>query len=527
MTIAEKNCLQRYFEFTIINRELDEADKKRMFELLASVYMLNAEAAEKLFAKCERGAIADIANEEQFKQYKRLIQFFNECGQDSPMSQDDRELLDIKGQAIYALNEAGVINGNRDVADYERVANLMRAADNGKIRAMFLVAAMKTEGIVVQKDEEYGRKLLTDLSRWSNADGLLLCLHYDCENREELGAKLRGVTDGLPEAELYEAAKKAYDLTFAANKDAQILKEAIAKAGKASVNTFRLQAARIAFSEILTASDKQRFLSSTDADMQKTISSLPLQLPKKATPLWFAELKTPLSRQAEQKKVHKIISSDAVLSASKVCFFRNDHFVLEAYMRAIKEAAEGNVQIVKLSDVSPKCLEFSFANVFLRSTNENMPNLFLVEIDSACSSENIALLTDMIDDAKRAHFSISSGAVELDLSALEFVLFCHESQKSRLTKRVFGISLADVDKTEGRELLAHMIEEEETKWQMRFDPDVVEKLDGMDLASAQRIISYAAQNAYFEDRQIVTGGEIEDGCASIVGGTVSFGFGRG
>ncbi len=525
MTILQQRCVEKYFEFTLLSREFDSDKKRSLFKLLSETYMLDG---TELFSMCEDKTVAAVTDEEKFKRLKRLDQFFKEERAGERMPKDVMEIVDAKGRALYALRDAGVLEEGMESTDRDRVGKLMRAADDGRITAMFMAAVLNMEGYLAPQNVDMGRKFLDRLSRWPNADGLLLSLRYGAHNVKEDMSKLYTATYGLSEAFIYAAAKKRYGVSAdVPDANMQILKKAIGKGDLARQDTYRSQLARIAFSEVLADKDKHKALFSSDGEFVKAVSSLPLKLSAKATAPALGDIVTPLGRKAEQAKVRKVASSIAVTAADKVCFRCDDMYVLRAYMQAIEDAASGcNVKCFKLEDIAAKLAEPSEMNVLLRAVDECKPNLFLIEIAPTLGRAEVEALKDVLDDSKRAHFSVAPCNVELDLSGVTFVLFCHGSAVKYLQSGIFAVRLAEVSEAERQKVLGDAISSEEAKWGVSFDDGAAQRLGMIDIIDALRVVSLAAQQAYFEDARSITGEAVSDCCTAMFG-TKSFGFGRG
>lgn len=529
MNIAEKRCAEKYFEFTLVRKDVDMDTKRKIFMLLSDIYLLDSAAAESLFAKCEHKDMVKISDVEKLRRQKRLNQFFAETGKKAHMSSELNELLDIKGNAIYALQEEGITKEGKDgTSDTNLMHKLMQAADLGMVDAMFMAAIANIEGIAAPQNLDVGRRYLRRLSHWIDVNGMMLCLYYDKKTTAELMSKLYTLTRGLSEADLYNTAKERYCIyKDIENKSILFLKKAIAADDKAKPSIYSSSLAHVTFSEILSDVDKQKILFAPDSELFNAATSMPLDLPKRASAPAVGEIETHLGRKTEQKKVCKIITSEAIIGANKVCFTCGDTYVLRDYMQAIKAAdSEDNVQIVKLSEISENGLSLSPMNVFLRAVDEKKTNLFLVEIDNSCPSLNMEYMQDILDDTKRAHFSLSPLRLELDLSSLIFILFCHDSVKSKLRNRVFDVALSDISKTERAEFISEMVKTEEGKWGVNFESGAVDALETMDLDKAHRIIRYVAQASFFEDKQTISDKAINECYMKALGSNASFGFGE-
>lgn len=526
MKLNEERLMQMYFEAQVaFAGQVSPADEARVFGALSNAYGVAPDEGARLFALAQAPALCGIDSNSRFKQQKRIQQFAKEYGACEVLSEEQSELLDIKGKALKALTDANIISDGEPLKS-DSASRIMQSARAGSVCGMLVSAIMLLEGCLVDKNASLGKRALGKLSLWTSEDAQLLGLYYDPENASRYLARLSSLTKGLPSAELYEAAAKGAT-EEREDKGMTILRKTVEK-GFAKEDRYQSSYARVAHSEVLSALDKSRVLLSGDERYVKSVGALPLKLTKKQVKLSVSDVKTRFERVEEQKMVGRVLSSGLVFGG--VCFMSDSQMLLKEYISSIEASADAKVQSYNLDRIDEQELVGDVSNIFLRGISENEKNCILLFVPRNCPAIKVQAALDFLDGLKRAHFKVKSLNVELDLSSLAVVLFADPNIKNMLGGRAAAVSLSLVGAEEKKRLLNEYALEFAKRYDisggLKLEQGARNMLLSLDMEEAVGALEQAARRAIIDGTQ-----EISEECISkcrdeACGYGSSFGFGR-
>ncbi len=529
MKLNEQKCLQKYFEAEVaLGKRVTEADKQKLWNALKEIYGVSEERISEL-AKCaDEPILREIDNDCRFKMEMRIQQFAKEYGFGNALDEMIFDCLEIKGKAIAALLEAGILPGEHQATE-DVATRISAAARSGNVTAMFLFAIMNAEGVLLEQDAALAKRIVKKMALWTSADAQLFAMRCDPENAEKYYARLLALAEGSPDAELKATAQKKYGFgQVEADRGMKILRKAVER-GFAKAGCYNATFARIAHSEVTPFDDKQRVLLSADEALVHAVSSLPLKLPKKPFKMSFAAFKTPFVRTSEEMMVKRVLSGN-MAALNSVCFVANDPFVLKEYMRTVENcAAGGNVQRVDLDKIAPDELDGNLENIFLRKIKEGENNLFLISVGKDCPKEKLGIALDFIDCVKRARFKVKQLNVELNLSAVTAALFADSALRSELQDRATVIFLQDVSAEEKAAVIESYLKELCERYDLQEGLNIdgaKRRLSEMDMTEAVKALERTVVRAYIDGLSEISDEYLYNCYLEVCPGAGAFGFGR-
>lgn len=526
-----ERCASMYFKVvTLFDGGLAEEQKKTIINRLATIYMVSTREIDVLYNAWENDAVREISDDEQYKQFKRVMQFAISNGYDIPFCDEQIAIIDIKGHAIYDVADAELLNRDRSATCAECFNRIMQSSEGGNVTAMFIVALMQMEGIIVGKDIEMGMKTIQKLSKWVDADGQLLALHYDTDNKDLYLSRLYTVTKGLADAGIYIKAKNFYAGTKdEINPELNLILKAVSKK-IVKRDTYNAHCERFAYSKVLSFKDIQRFIMSENKEMLANAGTLPLKMATKKQSVAFARpIKTIFDRTEEQTKIAKMLGDKGFVPTSKICLCTDDNYVQECYVNAIKDSVRDcNVRYFQLEMLSEDDLCNTLGNVFLRSISENKYNLFMISIRGNNDKDKLQKVYDFMEDEKRKHFKVAPLNVDIDLSAITIVVFCDIKMQKDLRKHCMTIVLNAVTDDERLKVLKRLLCDAQSRYGISdvvFEDEAIEKLKTLKLQNAVEVIERSMQTLCLNEKTILTQKHIEESNAELFGQTVNYGFG--
>lgn len=428
--LLEPFLVQFYLLESICGGFLQPEERRAMFLELARVFCIpQGEMLEEYYRESESEDFRAIDDMIGYERLCRTIEFAGNIGQDVALSPRDRLILAQKRKAMAA--KAELFGKGRNITRETAVADLTTKAMGGNIDAMNCLAYMEYHGIFLCKDPENAISRARLCARWNDLFGNLFCIAYDRGNRQSYYDTLYTVlrSGNQQQAFTHICAFTGHNGQCQKCSEARIMEKAF---GMEVVkrNIFDRNFAKVAFSRILSAEDKEKILLNRQAEAIDALAEIPFDVSTRETMTFRQDCaqRLPLRREDE---IRKILQNFAVAMScpgdvyNPLMIVAGDEFLLQMYSRMLR-CGLGDTPVVEIDAGTLTPMDFSGSkdNVFLRGLCETRcaNTVFLVkdcqELTAALADE----LVKVLDYSYRCKYKLFQPAVSLDLSGIRFIL---------------------------------------------------------------------------------------------------------
>ncbi|MBQ7645958.1 MAG: hypothetical protein IJS94_01695 [Clostridia bacterium] len=427
--LIESFLKQYYLIESIYGDFITENKRKLIFKTLGKVYCIeNVQILKRYFLESEKQIYRDITNVPSYDRACRVIEFAGRSGQNVEMTETDLMILAQKREAM--LIREGIINQQKNMTREMITSSLLGSALNGNIDAMAVLSFLEYHGICVAKDEQRAIKRIRLCARWNHLFGILTGIAYDKENTEYYYNVLYTVLRNAGRYEIYNAICEKTGHSGPIRKDpiSRILEKAfgleIIKRGM-----YDQAFAKIAFSRIVSAEDKERILLSKVKDSIGLYLDYPFDA-KKESALSFDMAclqKASVKREGEIDAVLKnmTVAVKCPNSVYKPLYIISaDPFMSDMYINLLKEGiGKGHYVEIDASTLVQGDFSPDRDNLFIRSVAETKTTQTVFIFRNCEDAERAALseLIMMADHNYRSTFKLFHPAVSIDLSDLKFI----------------------------------------------------------------------------------------------------------
>lgn len=411
---------------------IDEAQRKQIFCEMAKIFCVPMnEETQTYYEVANSAQYKNIVDYPAYERLCRTIEFAKVSGQDLELTPVDRVILAQKREAMKM--KAEIFQQAKNLTADIIADTLLKTARNGNVDAMATLSYMEYHGICVGKDEKNALKRLALCAKWNHLFCNLMGIAYDGENRQDYYNTLYTILRSTDQKEAFQyiCNVTAYHEPCTKCPVARIIEKAFGL-DIIKRNTYDQIFAKVAFSELISAQDKEKLLHSKKKEAIVSLSDIPFDVDRDKLFAFDSEKakEIPLRREAE---MHKILCSLSPATNNRNALYQtllvagDDEYVAEMYVNALKAgfAKENKVFEVDAGNLSAQDFAGAKENFILRGLSETKQShtVFLVkhceEIGEAAGGELVKLL----DYEYRRRFKLLEPTVSLDLSDVLIVLF--------------------------------------------------------------------------------------------------------
>ncbi len=439
-TYLMEPLLTQFFLIDAICRGfIDETEQREIFEELAKVFCvpMNAET-EIYYAVANANQYKSIADYAAYERLCRTIEFAETSGQSVDLTPIDRVVLAQKREAM--LIKSQIFKQSKNLTADIIADTLLNTAMNGNVDAMVTLSYMEYHGICICKDAKNAVKRLTLCAKWNHLFGNLMGIAYDVPNRQNYYNTLFTILRSSNQREVFKYICEAtvYDKSCTKCPVARIVEKAFGL-GIIARNTYDQIFAKVAFSSLISAEDKEKLLLNKKKDAIVSLSDIPFDVDRQKLLSFDSEkaLRTPLNREAE---MHKILCSLSPATNHRNALYQtllvagDDEYVADMYVEALKAGFDKRNKVIEVDAGTLSALDFAGAkeNFILRGLSETKQShtVFLVKQCEEIEENALSELIKLLDYDYRRKFKLLEPTVSLDLSDVLIVLFASQTNES-------------------------------------------------------------------------------------------------
>jgi len=411
---------------------IDENARREIFRKMTGVFCIDGVAeTEVYFRTANEELYRSISDYPAYERLCRTLEFAQRTGQTVEMDAVDRVILARKREAMQIKSRL-FEKGKNMTADL--VADtLTTTAMNGNVDAMVLLAFMEYHGICVCQDRKNALKRLRLCAGWNHLFGNLMGIAYDRENADAYYSRLHTVLRSGDRREVFAYICKRKGVTAVPQKDsvASVLEKAFGM-GIIKRDMYDRSFARVAFSRLISAEDKEKVLLNKKADAVAAFQDIPFDAVRGEAFAFDRESakKIPLPRQEE---LNKLFCSIYPVTCNMPQNYRTllvageDDYLSEMYAAALKAGFAGETAVLEVDAGTLSRADFlgGKEHFILRGLSETRQTrtVFLLKHCDELDEELLESLTDLLDYGYRRRFKLLEPTVSIDLSDVVLVLF--------------------------------------------------------------------------------------------------------
>ena len=495
-SFSEEMFLRDYFTFdAVVGRFCDEQE---LIKCLAEIYYIDNERAKELSALATSKTVRNIVSIKDYKRYRRLRQYADACKIKIGTAELEDDILTIKGKALYATNDCGLIDaGNNTKASV--YANVVDKANAGQVTALRLYGVLQCAGIFFEKQLHDGLKNLTRAARWNSTESILALLKYDANNSATYADMLYTLAEGTPFEEVFTNAQR-YHSAKAPKKirECTLLSKVFGR-GQVNPNVYMPVYANLLYSEIISFKDKEKLLLSESKDSINSYMDLPLKLSmRKFTYDVSAITELSITRAEEQSSIiQNALNSDIrhFSTFKPLCLCSDSRFMRSYYAKAIKNLfVDANSVDISVIDLSPHDIEPGMNNVFVRSCDEDKNNVFLISFVGEINEQAAKEVCDFLQGDKRKNMHLVRPNIEIDLGAVLPICLCDKANAQMLLRHCEKVEILNPTKGELTVLIQELISEKEKQYgikRLNVAQSVMNKLCSVSIDAAEAALDSA------------------------------------
>lgn len=500
--------LSQYFVITAsVGKFID--NRKNLFKRLSRVFLLDDDAANKLFALCDGEAVSEIVTEQDYLRHQRLNIYSVLTGDKTTLSDEQEEIIRVKGNALTAAAKQKLAF-NPEASRNAEYSALVTAANNGSLIALKIIGFLQCEGFFLDKNVDAGIKNFSKAANWNDCVATLALLHYDKSNRRYNASRLRIMVDGAPFEELGNAVK-AYGITKTVDVPEVRLLNRGFNSAVLNREIYNPMSARILYGDVLSLKDKEKAMFCGNPGVLTALSDLPLKLSqRKVTAVNVAGINAvALDRPAERRKLASALNNTDLRAYEQyrpLCLVSDSPYVLNMYARAIcQQTAACHIEKINVADISGYDLEPTSNNIFVRGIDEDADNRFLMFFVGNVPDKTIEFVKNFLQSARRARFHLNTPNVTLNLSAVLPICFSDKRNARQLEAYCDVVQLADVSANEMANAVSDIIEGKQTLYgvNIALQGSVDEVFADCSVDKAERLIDAVARD-HRKDGETIT-----------------------
>ncbi|MBE6640898.1 MAG: hypothetical protein E7619_04855 [Ruminococcaceae bacterium] len=510
--------LTQFFLIDAVCRGLiSEQDRQRIFVELAHVFCvpMDADAVE----------LYRVANTEPFKRitdcaaYERLcrtIEYAESAGQEVGLTVTDRTVLAQKREAMSIRNE--IFKQIKNLTADTIADTLTETAMNGNVDAMVTLSFMEYHGICIAEDKQNALKRISLCAKWNHLFGNLMGIAYDGGDLSRYYNTLFTVLRGADRRLVFEdiCAYTGYNELPVKSPVARIIEKAFST-NIITRNVYDRTFAKVAYSGLISAEDKEKLLLSKKRDAIASLSDIPFDAKKESCyPFDGASASAlPLMRERE---LNGVLCALSPAFNGRMGLYRPllvacmDDYVARMYAEAVKRGfSQCGVIEVDASVLRPADFAGGKENFVLRGLSETKRSntVFLIKNCDELEEGALEELSRLLDHEYRRRFKLLEPTVSIDLSDVLIVLFSSRVNGTvrRLAEEcdtVYGARISDEEKQAVIDTVFRQRSNAFGCEEMRMDDSCRSYLAPMQTGQIIRLIDGALKKAMYEKTNTVT-----------------------
>lgn len=509
--------LTQFFLMDAICRGFIGAEEKQnMLRELARVFCVPMDGETQCYFDAA-GQFDGIVDYSTYERLCRTIEFAELSGQSVGLTAVDRVVLAQKREAM--LIKAEIFKQSKNLTAEIIADTLLNKALNGNIDAMVTLSFMEYHGICICADAHNAVKRLALCAKWNNIFGNLMGIAYDGGNSAQYYDTLYTVLRNANQREifLYLCRFTGYAEPCRKQAVARIIEKAFGL-GIIKRNEYDQIFAKIAFSEIISAEDKEKLLLSKKKDAVASLSDIPFDADR-STRFSFDRSRAANIPLGREKELDQILCSLSPAIGNRTALYRTlliageDEYVTGMYARALKSGfSEGNKVIeVDAGTLSDRDFAGGKENFLLRGLSETKQShtVFFVEHCEELGQSELEELIKLLDYGYRRRFKLLEPTVSLDLSDVLLVLFASEMNAAirELAGECDMVRLERLSAEEKGTVIETAFRSRSKAYGIenaRLDEEGKKFLAPMKAEQIMRAIDGALKKAAYEDKTVIT-----------------------
>jgi len=519
---------------------IDEDERKQVFEELAKVFCVPLNDETRLYYSAANSA--QYKNIIDFSGYERLcrtIEFAEVSGQNVALSQVDRVVLAQKRESMKIKSE--IFKQSKNLTSDIIVSTLLDTAMNGNVDAMAVLSYLEYHGICMCKDTRSALKRLALCAKWNNLFGNLMGIAYNARNKEQYYNTLYTVLRSSNQREVFKyiCEFNGYEKNCTKSAVARIIEKTFGL-GIIRRNVYDQIFAKVAFSDLISAEDKEKLLLNKKKDAIVSLSDIPFDVDRTKMFSFDQNKAQKLSviRMAELKQIFCAISPavnnrNALYQTLLVA--SDDAYIQEMYANSLKAGFSKKNKIIEIDAGTFSMQDFSGTkeNFILRGLSETKEShtVFLLKHCEKIGEREREELYKLLDYEYRRKFKLSEPTVSLDLSDVLIVLFASEvNDEVRSLAKVCEVVWArKIDDVEKQTVIDSTFEARSKSFgiaRAKMDEEGKHYLISFQTGQIIRIIDGALKKAAYENENLITAESLRTISAqqNIANGKREFGY---
>lgn len=439
--LLEPFLAQFYLLEAICGDFMTEKEKQKLFAELSKVFCLDQEPEVKEYYELSKQeCFQQITDYPAYERFCRTIEFAEKSGQEITISETDRLILAQKREAMEM--KANLFRQGKNLTRETIATTLLHMAMQGNVDAMATLAYMEYHGLCVCKDRKNAMKRIRLCAKWNHLFGNLMGITYDTENGQTYYDTLYTILQSASQKRIFAHVCQVTGHPAGGSKQpvAKILEKAFGL-NLIKRNAYDHNFAKVAFSELVSAEDKEKILLHKQKDNGPLLSEIPFDAKCNKTVTFDAGClqKAPLKREGEEKKIKQNLTVAMKCPGTvytPLLLVASDDYVTDMYATLLKQGFS-KAPVVELDASLLTTQDFSAGreNVFLRSLSETKSTrtVFFIKHCEALEEEKLQGMVKMLDYSYRSKFKLFEPTVSLDLSKLLFVLFAGQQNEATMT----------------------------------------------------------------------------------------------
>ncbi len=505
-----------YLLEAICDSFLTEKERRKLYDELARLFCLSdKKKLKELYALSHSEPFDAVRDLVTYQRLCRVIEFAQQGGQEVGLTDIDRMILAQKREAMHAKEE--IFNQAKNLTRETVSSSLLRTATNGNIKAMAVLSFLEYHGICVCKDADEARKRIRLCAKWNDLFGNLMGLAYDADKTLYVNI-LYTTLRNASQKPVFEHICACHGYREGGVKDAavRIVEKAFAL-GIVTAKQFDRAFAKVAFSEVVSAEDKEKLLLTKKRDAISSLTDIPFDIASDK-PFHFDKAcadKVALPRKAELDKIVKnmALAEYCPMQAYKpLLIVSPDEFVAEMY-NDLLESGLRDMAFVEIDARTLTAKDFvgSGENVFLRGLSETKQarTVFLFKHCEALESEQTEELIKALDFEYRKKYKLFDPPVSMDLSGVVVLLSAgaYNTEVGYLAACCETLR-ADRVRADEKPLMVKTVFASRADFfgceSMTLEEEAARYLEGFDAVRVQEIVDGALRSAIFEGKHEIT-----------------------
>ncbi len=516
--LIEPLLTQFFFMDAICRGFLDEEARLKTFQELARVFCVPTDEETMLhFEIANRGEYRSVADYPAYERLCRMIEFAEQSGQAVEQTAIDRVVLAQKRESMRM--KAEIFKQSKNLTADIIADTLLHTAMNGNVDAMVTLAYMEYHGLCIGKDTENAMKRIRQCAGWNHLFGNLMGIAYDKKERAAYFDTLYTVSRSSNQREVfrYICAATGYNKRVSKRPVADIVEQAFGM-GIVQRNVYDPVFAKVVFSTLISAEDKEKLLLNRKRDAIASLSDIPFDA-RRETAFSFrfkrAE-KLPLNREEE---LQRIFCSLSPAINGREALYRpllvvgDDEYLSQMYLQAVKSGFERSNAVIEVDAGMLTEQDFAGAkeNFVLRGLSETKQShtVFLIKHCDELGEKLLEELVKLLDYAYRRRFKLLEPTVSLDISDVLPVLFASEnnSRVRRLAEECDVVWTARLSEAEKQTVIDTMFRSRSKSFGVRrvkVAEDCKAFLAPFKTGHILRIIDGALKKAAYDNAPLIT-----------------------